>query len=130
MKNENRLDEMVDILATLHKYVPLHEVTTQPEETQEKELTTLSEETQEEELTTLSEETQEKELTVIETLHKIIFGGDLLTAVRAKGAQQIRQNSEHPVGWLEGFIPVAEDWHAKVALLEVHTSYTYLNFTE
>ena len=130
MKNENRLDEMVDILATLHKYVPLHEVTTQPEETQEKELTTQSEETQEEELTTLSEETQEKELTVIETLHKIIFGGDLLTAVRAKGAQRIRQNSERPVGRLEGFIPVAEDWHAKVALLEVHTGYTYLNFTE
>lgn len=57
MKNENRLDEMVDILSTLHKYVPLHEVTTQPEETQEKELTTQSEEKQEEELTTLSEET-------------------------------------------------------------------------
>ena len=128
MKNENRLDEMVDILATLHKYVPLHEVTTQPEETQKKEFTTQSEETQEEELTTQSEETQEKELTIIEILHKIIFGGDLLTAVRAKGAQWIRQNSEHPVGRLEGFIPVAEDWHAKVALLEVHTCHTYLNF--
>ena len=109
MKNENRLDEMVDILATLHKYVPLHETTTQPEETQE------------EDLTAQPEEADEKELTMIEILHKVIFGGDLLTAVRAKGAQRIRQNSEHPVGRLEGFIPVAEDWHAKVALMEVHT---------
>lgn len=97
MKNENHLDEMVDILAALHKYVPLHEV----------------------QGTTRLTETQEDEPTTIEIVHKVLFGGDLLTAVRAKGAQRIRQNSEHPVGRLEGFIPVAEDWHAKVALMEV-----------
>ena len=72
MKNENHLDEMVNILATLHKHVQLYEVSTQPEETQEEDLTTQPEET-------------EKVLTIIEILHKILFGGDLLTAVRTKG---------------------------------------------
>ncbi len=93
MKNENKLDEMVDILATLHKYVPLDEIPS----------------------TTISH---------IKLLHKLLLGGDLLTAVRVKGAQRIRQNSDHPVGRLQGFIPVAEDWHANVCLMEVHC---YLN---
>ena len=95
MKNENQLDEMVDILATLHQYVPLHEVQVETDEDGDEPAT-------------------------VEILHKVLFGGDLLTAIRAKGAQRIRQNSEHPVGRLEGFIPVAEDWHAKVVLMEVY----------
>ena len=97
MKNENQLDEMVDILTTLHQYIPLYEV----------------------QGTSREAGAQADEPVTIEMLHKVLFGGDLLTAVRAKGAQRIRQNSEHPVGRLEGFIPVAEDWHAKVVLMEV-----------
>ena len=97
MKNENQLDEMVDILAKLHQYVPLHEIHS----------------------TITTEETPEKEPVTVEILHKLLLGGDLLTAIRAKGAQRIRKNSEHPVGRLQGFIPVAEDWHAKVVLMEV-----------
>lgn len=98
MKNENQLDQMVDILTILHQYVPLHKIQLTPTKT----------------------DTQVDETATTELLHKVLFGGDLLTAIRAKGAQRIRQNSEHPVGRLEGFIPVAEDWHAKVVLMEVN----------
>ncbi len=101
MKNENKLDEMVDILAALHMYVPLHEI---PSTT----------------VTVTGTQEDSDEPVTIELLHKLLIGGDLLTAVRAKGAQRIRQNSDHPVGRLQGFIPVAEDWHAKVCLMEVH----------
>lgn len=98
MKNNNHQDEMVDILTTLHQYVLLHEV----------------------QVTTSKSDAQVDGTATTELLHKVLFGGDLLTAIRAKRAQHIRQNSEHPVGRLEGFIPVAEDWHAKVVLMEVY----------
>ena len=52
--------------------------------------------------------------------HQILFGGDQLTAVRARSAQEIRTNSETGLGHLEGLVPVAEDWHAKVRLLGVN----------
>ena len=98
MKDENQLDEMVDILTTLHQYVPIHQVT---------------------DTATVPGNEEEQPITN-EILHKLLIGGDLLTAVQAKGAQRIRSNSEHPVGRLEGFIPVFEDWHAKVCLMEVY----------
>ena len=68
MKNENHLDEMVDILATLHQYVPLHEV----------------------QLTTSEADDQVHGTATAEVLHKVLFGCDLLTAIRGKGAQRIR----------------------------------------
>ena len=43
-----------------------------------------------------------------------------MTAVRARGSQRIRCNSERGKDRLEGLQPVVEDWHAKVCLLEVH----------
>lgn len=38
---------------------------------------------------------------------------------RARGAQLIRANSELQEHSLDGILPVAEDWHAKVCLVEV-----------
>lgn len=96
MKNENELDQMVDILVGLHQYVPVREFPS-----------------------TSASTDPDKETDSTDILHKLLIGGDLLTAIRAKGAQRIRRNSECPVGRLEGFIPVVEDWHAKVCLLEV-----------
>ena len=55
----------------------------------------------------------------VELLHKILLGGDQLTVARARGAQSQHENSVHPKGQLNGFIPVVEDWHAKVCLMEV-----------
>ncbi len=36
-----------------------------------------------------------------------------------EGAQYIRSTSELAMHPLDGFMPVAEDWHAKVCFLEV-----------
>ena len=49
----------------------------------------------------------------------VLFGGDQLTAARARGSQQIRVNSETSSEGLRGLIPVAEDWHTSVVLLTV-----------
>ena len=51
--------------------------------------------------------------------HHVLFGGDLLTAKRARGSQHIRSNSLRGKERLEGLKPVIEDWHAKVCLLGV-----------
>jgi len=49
----------------------------------------------------------------------ILFGGDQLTVARARGAQGILSNSHTGFDRLEGLVPVVEDWHAKVCILEV-----------
>ena len=43
--------------------------------------------------------------------HHILFGGDMLTAKRARGSQYIRSNSLRGTKQLLGLQPVAEDWH-------------------
>ena len=55
-----------------------------------------------------------------EAFHQLLFGGDQMTAARCRGAQIIRINSTTDSLKLCGLHPVAEDWHAKVILLEVH----------
>ena len=57
-----------------------------------------------------------EEVEIIEdTLHTVLFGGDQMTAARARGSQRIRTNSEHGKDRLEGLKPVCEDWHAKLS---------------
>ena len=51
----------------------------------------------------------------------VLLGGDYLTAARARGAQLIRSNSELQRDCLNEFHPCADDWHYKVALLQVCT---------
>ena len=51
--------------------------------------------------------------------HRVLFGGDQLTAKRARGSQYVRSNSLRGKDRLEGLKPVVEDWHAKVCLLGV-----------
>ena len=53
----------------------------------------------------------------------ILFGGDQLTAARARGCQRHRVNSETATNRLQGLIPVSEDWHASVVLLGVSMLY-------
>ena len=100
MKNENKTDEMIDILTYLHQYVPMigsKSVVKVPT-------------------------TNDYEEMVTEKLHHLLIGGDQLTAERVRGAQMVRQNSTHAMGRLEGYIPVSEDWHAKVCFLQVRLS--------
>ena len=60
-----------------------------------------------------------------ETVHQILFGGDQLTAARARGCQEVRMNSDTCMGKLNGLRAVSEDWHTSVVLLTVSS---YLNF--
>ena len=99
MKNENKVSEMVDILDTLHKYVPLQRTTSNVP----------------------VPDSNDSEEIMVDKMHQVLFGGDQLTVVRARSAQLIRDNSQHATGRLQGFVPVIEDWHTKVCLLEVYT---------
>ena len=51
--------------------------------------------------------------------HAILIGGDQMTCARVRGAQGIRENSMSGRTRLEGLVPVIEDWHAKVCLMQV-----------
>ena len=99
MKDENKIDEMVQILDDLHQYVPsteeisVHQVTT--------------------EVGTLTERIRDIKY------HHLLFAGDQLTVKRARSARSQRDNSQHAQGKLRGFVPVAQDWHAGQCLLEV-----------
>ena len=102
-KNENTCkgDEMVEIMSTLHQYVPVVEYTEQyyiPSSQQSVQVPKAS-------------------------LHQIIIGGDQLTAARGRGAEKAKLHADSPVSRLDGLIPVAEDWHTKLNLLEVSTKH-------
>ena len=49
----------------------------------------------------------------------ITFGGDQLITARARCACEARMNSDTVLGRLDGLLPVAEDWHSSVVLLNV-----------
>ncbi len=98
LENENKLEEMVDILRHHHEYVPsvVH---------QEKQYCSTG-------------ESIAKERT---TLHPILFGGDQLTAARIRGAMKVRVNSNSSSKKFAGIIPAVEDWHTKANFLGVST---------
>ena len=88
---------MVDIMRSLHDYVPVKSS-----------------------LCTESIPGDAEEIEIVkDTFHKIVFGGDQLTVARARGSQRIRKNSERGRDRLEGLIPACEDWHTKLCLLGV-----------
>jgi len=39
-------------------------------------------------------------------MHRVLVGGDQLTVARMKGAQRIRDHSEHDAGHLKGLSPL------------------------
>ena len=62
-------------------------------------------------------------------VHKVVFGGDQLTAARARGCRDLRLNSESITGQLQGLVPVAEDWHTSVVLLSVSKTHSTILLT-
>ena len=48
-----------------------------------------------------------------------LMGGDQLTVVCARGAQLIRANTGTNQGSFSGLLPVVEDWHTKLCLMQV-----------
>lgn len=97
LKDENKFEEIVDILDELRKYAPSRS------------------ETRDVPIPNTSEVRSLKEI----AFHRLLFGGDQLTAKRARAGVRIRNNSINNADRLEGLLPVAEDWHAKVVFLEV-----------
>lgn len=97
LENENKGSEMVEILTHLHQYIPYKE------STKEVRIPSLEE--------TVPEPSAK--------LTKILFGGDQLTAAKARSAIAAMSNASSPVRRLEGIVPVIEDWHAQVTFLEV-----------
>ena len=94
MLNETKLEDMISIMESLHKYVPgrLHttSVTSEPGET----------------------------FDLTDTVcYKILFGGNQLTVAQARRAQVQRKNSSLTEHRLDGFLPIAEDWPPNKAYL-------------
>ena len=90
---------MVDILHELHKFVPAKSETKDVPVPNSTEVRSL------------------KEI----AFHRLLFGGDQLTAKRARVRIRIRNNSTNSADHLKGLLPVAEDWHTKLVFLEVYT---------
>ena len=73
-RSETSYEDMVVIMEELHKYVPTVSTTE-----------------------SVMVPGSEEELTIpLDTFHYILFGGDQLTAARARGSQRVRSNSECP----------------------------------
>ena len=102
MKNENKYSEMIDIMSQLHQYVPVVEMTT-------------------------DQGVDVTDKPYSERIHPLLFGGDQLTAARARGCQELRINSDTNTGRLRGLVPVAEDWHTTVTLLVVSIVSSHLH---
>ena len=104
LKNENKYEDMIDILDHCHRYVPgkiyTHHVTVPGGESD------------------ISFEDKH--------LLTILCGGDQLSAVRARGSKSIRQNSDTSEQRLDGLLPISEDWHGKVVFLEVSIVCSYI----
>ena len=87
---------MVDIMTELHKYVPTKCYQTNH-----------------------TTDTGEVVSVPQERVHPILFGGDQLTACRARGAKKAKLNSFDLSSRLDGLIPQAEDWHTCLNFIEV-----------
>ena len=94
-KCENKYDDMISIMEHTQQYVPTN--------TKNIEI----------DLPTIEDKVS---LSVTE-FHKVLFGGDQLTAKRARGGQRIRCNSTEPLEKISGLVPTSEDWHTKVCFL-------------
>ena len=90
LKNENKSDEMAEILAHLHQYIPTKPCTDKVVLNQGKVIQVPP-----------------------DRAYPTIVGGDQLTAARTMAAIKNKSNSQHPVQRLDGIIPAVEDWHAK-----------------
>lgn len=96
-KNENKGEEMVAIMETIHRYVPMVEAT---------------------ESVIVPSLNATVEIKKAKS-YPVILHGDYVTASRARGAQKAKSNSESAYSRLEGLVPASADWHTKLKLMEV-----------
>ena len=105
LRNENKVDEMSRIMDELHKYVPAKDIHCQ---------------------NILPNGETDEETT--EKLYQVLFGGDQLTVARARSAIGMRRTHDSNKEKLQGLIPVVEDWHARVTLLQVYKNRKLLKY--
>ena len=98
LKNENKLEEMADILEEFHKYVPNH--------------------ASEGNIVLPDGHTRNFDNTLF---HKLLVGGDQLTVARVRGATALRSALSKSIHHLACVTPVVEDWHARMTLMKVNT---------
>ena len=94
---------MCSILEELHRYVPTEKVTLN--------------------LTLPSGESRPLDS---ELFHRILLGGDKLTAARARSGCSARADHDSSGRRLSGLLPVTEDWHAKMCYLKVSVCIRHL----
>ncbi len=97
LKNENTNSDMIEIMDAVHQYVPCH---VDP--------------------SVMVDGVPKKDV-----IEQCLFGGDLLTCERVRGAKRHRQDAATMVERLEGIEVVSEDWHAKMCLFEVRCSVNF-----
>ena len=101
--NENRIDEMVQILQHIQKYIPTV--------------------VQEDNIFIPSQEYYVQEVNTLQ--HKVLFSGNQLTFARVIGAQIAMSNANNSVKRLHSLIPVIQDWHTEVIHVCEHQSFMY-----
>ena len=97
--NETKVDEMCYIMESLQQYVPVKPCTVTESLPNGEELTYND-----------------------FHVHPILMR-DLLTVLRANGAQMLRNNHENKIDCLQGLMAFAEDWHTRQSLLRVRQFY-------
>ena len=97
LKSENKTEEMVQIMTQIHDYAPTKCY-------------------QEEFIVPGTDEILHIPKARV---HPVLFGGDQLTAARARGAKNAKVNSFDPCLGFDGLIPIAEDWHTRLNFLGV-----------
>ncbi len=96
MKNENKYEEMVDIMDDIHKYVP-----------------TVSSKVE------VDVPGAENETVELDMDQSVPLYPDGRRSVDCSTCSRYCSNSERQKERLEGLVPVCEDWHAKMCLLGV-----------
>ena len=96
-RNENKGDEIVDIMETIHSYVPMLQTSCQVF------------------VASLNQHIDVQEARSF----PILLHGDFFTAARARGAKKIKINSDSPSSRFEGLVPAAADWHTKLKVFGV-----------
>ena len=94
--NENKIDQMCLILDECHKYVPT--IVTQEN---------------------ISLPDGNEFCYDHENMFEISMGGDQLTVARARSAIAIRRTYNTRKDKLLGLVPVIEDWHSRMTLMQV-----------
>ena len=104
LENPNITKNMIKILEEVRKYVPTHEV--------------------ERYYTYKGRSHKYKDA----ALHPILFGGDQLTATRARAAKLAKISETDASSHIDGIVPTNEDWHCRMTLLTVRTTVRALIF--